>query len=633
MGTPLAFHRLAGLAAAVLAMGTLVVAPSAQAADLKSPRIRSVIALDANANDKIDGFHLSYNEAIRHPLDEDGTYPFSIVGYQLTAIEAASGKTLVVRVTELASPDISASPIVAYKTGISAPVRDRAGNKAKSQSFSRVVPLDVDGDGATAVGGDCAPADPGVGPSAADQPDLALIDANCDGMDGDPTKAVFVSTTGSDSDAGTPAMPKLTIGAGLTTALAAHPAKDVYVATGTYDVGSGLTLSSGAHIFGGYDSTDWSRSVGTGTVVAGAPVGIVAISANAIELQNLRVAASSAPGSDGEYAAFLRNSSAVFAGVTLEAAAGESGLDGSSTATPAAAGGDGAPGAPGVEHSAALFCNLHPLPDGGAGGTLAGVPAAAGGAGGAPGVGYGAGKPGIAAAAGTAPGAGVPSGYSLPEIGPEYMGADGANGTDGSSGLAGAASFTSSGFIPGDGAPGGPGQPGAGGGGGGGGGGGTVGCDSSGSSGGGGGAGGAGGIGGGGGSGGASSIALYLESSSADVTADSVLIAGDGGTGGDGGAGQPGGAGGSYGPAGSYGGGGEQDDGTSGGHGGTGGAGGIGGPGAGGAGGSSICVLVGGASVVTLDPSTSLATGTAGAGGGGPGAHGAQGVAVQTLSL
>ncbi|HEV2092627.1 MAG TPA: hypothetical protein VGR18_05620 [Rubrobacter sp.] len=42
---------------------------------------------------------------------------------------------------------------------------------------------DYDGDGATA--GDCKPFDAAVAPGRPDEPDLALEDTNCDGIDGD----------------------------------------------------------------------------------------------------------------------------------------------------------------------------------------------------------------------------------------------------------------------------------------------------------------------------------------------------------------------------------------------------------------------------------------------------------------
>src|SRR5688500_11373197 len=60
--------------------------------------------------------------------------------------------------------------------------------------------LDIDGDGFAATAGDCQPLDPSIGPQAADLPDLDFIDADCDGIDGDGSVAVFVAPDGSDSN-------------------------------------------------------------------------------------------------------------------------------------------------------------------------------------------------------------------------------------------------------------------------------------------------------------------------------------------------------------------------------------------------------------------------------------------------
>src|SRR5918992_4401790 len=68
---------------------------------------------------------------------------------------------------------------------------------------------DWDGDGAVAT--DCAPLDPEVHPAAADVPDLAFEDLNCDGIDGDAASAVFVSPAGDDLALGTPTQPVRTL--------------------------------------------------------------------------------------------------------------------------------------------------------------------------------------------------------------------------------------------------------------------------------------------------------------------------------------------------------------------------------------------------------------------------------------
>src|SRR3954471_6259240 len=93
---------------------------------------------------------------------------------------------------------------------------------------------DFDGDGPQTTPGkiDCAPLDPAVHPGAVDKPDLNFEDTNCDGIDGDLSKAVFVALSGDDNAPGTLTNPKRTINAAITAANAANPKKDVYIAGG-----------------------------------------------------------------------------------------------------------------------------------------------------------------------------------------------------------------------------------------------------------------------------------------------------------------------------------------------------------------------------------------------------------------
>ena len=70
------------------------------------------------------------------------------------------------------------------------------------------VARDDDGDGSTNKV-DCAPKDPTVHPGAPDEPDLpAFADTNCDGIDGDEARAVFVSPMGNNLNLGTRTRPK-----------------------------------------------------------------------------------------------------------------------------------------------------------------------------------------------------------------------------------------------------------------------------------------------------------------------------------------------------------------------------------------------------------------------------------------
>ncbi|MBX3192568.1 MAG: hypothetical protein KF819_36625, partial [Labilithrix sp.] len=109
-----------------------------------------------------------------------------------------------------------------------------------------------------------------------DRPDLLFGDSNCDGIDGDVTKAIFVdAVAGSDGNAGTMAAPKQTVAAGIIAANAAVPKKDVYISKGTY--GEMLNVPSGVSLFGGYDAAaGWSRaSTNTTTLASPTNVGLV----------------------------------------------------------------------------------------------------------------------------------------------------------------------------------------------------------------------------------------------------------------------------------------------------------------------------------------------------------------------
>ncbi len=109
--------------------------------------------------------------------------------------------------------------------------------------------------------------DAGCVPTGAiDEPDSLGLDVNCDGFDGDLSRAVFVHAgTGVDSNAGTRAAPLLTLGAALATGK-----PQIYLSTGTF--AGNLTLTAAAALFGGYDATNaWART-STRSVINGALV-------------------------------------------------------------------------------------------------------------------------------------------------------------------------------------------------------------------------------------------------------------------------------------------------------------------------------------------------------------------------
>jgi len=470
-----------------------------------------------------------------------------------------------------------------------------------------------------------------------DKPDDAFVDSNCDGIDGDKTKAIFVdASTGSDSNSGAFGSPVKTITKGIQLASASNPVKYVIVSEGNYY--ETFTLANGVSIYGGYSRAhNWARSNSYIVNVYPDSSGIRGSNiTNRTDIDRINIYAADATVASGSsYGMFLSNSTNIYINrCTIMGGKGGDGTNGANGANgisnnPSTM--NGSPGQPGCEDSTG-FCDSCARPQGGAGGISAcGMNGGRGGnAGhsdnygdnGSAGVGpYGAGGAG---GLGSECCRGSAAPYSWQYGGNGANGANGYNGTPGSS----FGTLTESGYLAtNSGGDGGNGVHGAGGGGGGGGGGGTTDCDSYGSSGGGGGAGGCGGYGGKGGTGGGASVGIYLSNSTVNISYSTISTknGGNGGSGGIGGVGSAGGAGGAGGP---YGGSGEQDDGSMGGPGGAGGKGGNGGYGGGGGGGPAACIFKYGNSNVTLN-SVTFSQGSGGAGGwGGGGNSGSNGISV-----
>lgn len=545
----------------------------------------------------------------------------------------------------------------------------------------RVWYLDADGDGFGAPGSgvpSCAPApgrviraddcddgNPAIHPLALDRPDPLYVDANCDGSDGDPARAIHVATAGSDgSGCGDRAAPCRTLAFALGRRSAARP--DLYVQQGTYagaiHVGPGPGPECG--IYGGFRA-DWTRAPGSPAVIEGAASALadqnvlgLFIDGGTVRLGSLRVASPAAAGNHGDgsgrgaYALVLRNAAVTGFDLRLEAGAGAAGASGPGGGSPPAAAADGASGG----NATTITCSTLP-------GGLGGAAATNTCGGGSRNPNGGAGGRGGAADTNCDPFA------FNPVAQPGQSGSDAAFvlGASGGGGAGGTGSFLCG--VPADGAAGAPGPAGSAGpggaggsiagmtarwwraasggtggigdhGGGGGGGGGSGGCDSPtpvnarGAGGGGGGAGGCrAAVAGQGGRGGGPSVAVFMDLSTLDLTG-STLVTAAGGRGGDGGAGTPGQPGGAGGPGGLAPGG--TSDGKAGGAGGPGGRGGASGGGGGGAGGLSVGILrLGGA--LTQSGNTFLlgAAGVGGAGGAAPdtpgGAAGTPGAQQQVL--
>ncbi|MDA0173032.1 hypothetical protein OJ998_28275 [Solirubrobacter taibaiensis] len=397
---------------------------------------------------------------------------------------------------------------------------------APPAAVAHATDFDLDG---VSTPADCNDLDAGIFPGAADRPDLAFVDTNCDGIDGDVAKAVFVDAGGGqDSRSGSRDFPKKSVGNALAAAKAAG--KDVYVAAGTYV--ELLNLESGVGIYGGYTPTFGQRVTTEPTLITGASNAAVADNDTKVVLQLLSLTGANSLSSSYGLRA-INGSTVVLEGVTAQ-------------------GGSAGAGSPAL----AVITRPARTATGGTGGTLGGCTSGRTG-GGAPGSGNagvgglgGAGSPAVLG--GLSGGAGT-SGFFAPGA---LSGGTPTNGRDGSSPAAPVttgALATSTPDIAGatwGGASGNTGPLGNPGGGGGGGGGGFGAVNAlsgaSGAAGGGGGGGGGGGTPGSGGAGGApggGSFGVYIFNASVTAVA-STLKSGTGGVGGNGAAGQPGGFGG-----------------------------------------------------------------------------------------
>ena len=113
--------------------------------------------------------------------------------------------------------------------------------------------------------GSCAP------PSMTDLPDGSYTDVNCDGIDGDVSRGIFVAGGGANGPScGTSMAPCQTISFGIVRAVTAGK-NQVFVQAGTYT--EAVVLLNGVSVWGGYDFT-WQRGPITDpahrTIVVGA---------------------------------------------------------------------------------------------------------------------------------------------------------------------------------------------------------------------------------------------------------------------------------------------------------------------------------------------------------------------------
>lgn len=451
-----------------------------------------------------------------------------------------------------------------------------------------------------------------------DLPDDGFDDANCDGIDGDASKAIFVDgADGNDGNAGTRSSPVKTINTGIQKAKVAGKPQ-VLVSRGTYL--ERVVLASGVSLYGGYDGMPgWSRAfVGDGTVIVQSTAtdghltaveGTNLIAETVVNAVTVRTANATGQGTSNYGVHCVNCPGLVLRGNLIDVGTGASGAPGGKGSTGATGekGGDGTDG----DHDGST------RGQGGAGGGASGsFYGGKGGQGGAKGVNNG--DQGSKGSGGVTGGAGGKGGNSSVEGPDDSDGKDGKLGSTGAQGTMGAGGV--GGYVDGGtgrwsshaGTAGGTGTRGHGGSGGGGGGG--QGCDlfcweGAGNGGGGGGAGGYGGTGGQPGSGGGGSFGVFLVNTNGATLRDNVIRTSGGGAGGAAGDGGAGGQGGGGGNGSTY----KPKEIGSGGNGGRGGSGGKGGEGGGGAGGPSFGVFLSGSSVEAT--SNIIEPGPGGAGG------------------
>lgn len=417
-----------------------------------------------------------------------------------------------------------------------------------------------------------------------DVPDDTFADINCDGIDGDITRAIFVSTTGSDaSDGLSTAHPVASVGRALQIAAVFPSHNQIIVANGSYNTATTLAWVDGIGIYGGYAEGYATRTDSRASLNS--------MAATAITVSNLTLDTTF----DRVNISTDSRSTPSASTIAIIARDNADHLNLRYLTVTSGRGGDGTPGIGGSVGADGTVGGAGSGSTGASGGSLGGGAAGSGrsqdwGPGGTAGLANGSACGGSAGSWSTTYGLGCNDGD--PASGGD--GGDGCNGGDGPPGEGGdgLGSLAMTGvWTPSNGQLGGTGINGGGGGGGGAGGGedctdpvfSTCIYCGTGRGGGGGGGGGRGGTGGTGGAGGGASIAIALVNSTLKLT-EVTIHTGGGGNGGPGAVGGGGGMGREGGP-------GQTRDSNrqgSGGHGGHGGNGGGGGCGGGGGGGPSI---------------------------------------------
>ena len=183
--------------------------------------------------------------------------------------------------------------------------------------------------GAGGTEGSVADSAPECQPSSkTDEPDDDFVDANCDGIDGDAKKAIFVSPDGFDSDDGSIQKPVQSISQAV--ALAKDDELAVYVCNGTYR--ENVVIDAPVSIYGGYDCTrGWKRTKDVGILQAGAGLPLLVKNVEGkVHLERLAFRAPAAVGDSqsSQAAAIVGSSDVSLDNVELKAGNGTAGTPG-----------------------------------------------------------------------------------------------------------------------------------------------------------------------------------------------------------------------------------------------------------------------------------------------------------------
>jgi hypothetical protein len=163
---------------------------------------------------------------------------------------------------------------------------------------------------------------------AIDNPDDDFADSNCDGIDGDKSKAIFVSPDGKDTGDGSFRSPVNTITKGVE--LAGAQSKDVYVCTADY--AENVVIDTKAvSIFGGYECADWSRGNARPSVTPASGIGLTVRKVSAVTVDRMTFVAADAtvPGTSSIAAQVMASDQVVLSHLDLTSGSGAPGLPGS----------------------------------------------------------------------------------------------------------------------------------------------------------------------------------------------------------------------------------------------------------------------------------------------------------------